>query len=111
MIDWAASNLGICAAALLLLDGPPDEAVENWKAIFTALGMNHEGWENAAMKLLLTDGLVAVFVADGLLIAAKGANPSEDNSCFDSAWESKEFSQHYKPVNLDMTLHPQGQIL
>lgn len=77
--------MGFVLLHVLLLDGPPDEAVENWKAIFTALGVNHEGWENRAMKLLLTDGLVAVFVADGLLIAAKGANPSEDDSCFDSA--------------------------
>lgn len=83
---------------VVLLDGPPDEAVENWKASFTALGVNHEGWENGAMKLLLTDDLVAVLGANRLLIAgaADGANPSKDDSCFDSAWESKEFSQHYK---------------
>ncbi|KAF8017715.1 hypothetical protein BT93_H2802 [Corymbia citriodora subsp. variegata] len=82
----------------VLLDGLPDEAVENWKASFTALGVNHEGWENGAMKLLLTDGLVAVLGANRLLIAgaAKGANPSKNDSCFDSAPESKEFSQHYK---------------
>lgn len=96
---------------VVLLDGPPDEAIENWKARFTALGVNHEGWENGAMKLLLTDGLVAVLGANSLLIAgaADGANPSKDDSCFDSAWERKEFSQHYKLVNCDMTLDPKGQ--
>lgn len=70
-----------------------------WKASFTALGVNHEGWVNWVMKLLLTDRLVAVLVGNGLLVAAKGANPSQDDFCLDSAWESKEFSQHYNLVN------------
>lgn len=60
-------------------------------------------------KPLLTDDLVAVLVANALLITAKGANPLEDDSCFDSAWESRKFCQQYKLVNCDMTLDPQGQ--